>query len=78
MQIDNIKDVAVYGEKNTILGNIVCANVTLKRRENISTLRKRIYKCSEKRLERYKIPQKITISEKLHNDRFKKQRIPSL
>ena len=70
-----ITDVIVYSEKNMIIGNIVCAKITLNKkveeRSFINDLKKR---CSKK-LEHYKIPIKIEIQKNLNfNQRFKKNR----
>ena len=72
---DNISEVTIYGEKNPILGQIVCAKVSLLNDENLKTLKKRIKNFCSGKLERYKIPVKIDIvNEKQHSDRFKKIR----
>jgi len=74
-QIDNVKDVTVYGEKNPLLGNIVCARVTLAEPEDSKAAIYRIKKICAQRLERFKAPVKVTISEESqHSYRFKKRR----
>ena len=73
--LENVKDIVVFGEKSPILGNIVCARVVLKNDESLDSLRKRIYAFCKDKLERYKIPQKVEISDNLYNERFKKNRL---
>ena len=65
----------VYAEKNMIIGNIVCAKITVDKKVEdkkfINDLKKR---CSKK-LEHYKIPMKIEIEKDIKfNPRFKKNR----
>jgi acyl-CoA synthetase (AMP-forming)/AMP-acid ligase II len=74
-EMDNVAEVTVYGEKNPIIGNIVCAKVSLRvnddHKEFIHTLKKY---CSE-RLQNYKIPVKVIVTDtKQHSKRFKKVR----
>ena len=72
---EQISDVMVYAEKNMIIGNIVCAKITVDKKVEdkkfINDLKKR---CSKK-LEHYKIPMKIEIEKDIKfNPRFKKNR----
>jgi acyl-coenzyme A synthetase/AMP-(fatty) acid ligase len=74
-QIDNVADVTVYGEKNPITGNIVCANVRLLEPEDSKTavLRIKIY-CRE-HMPTFQVPVKVNIVEdEMHGERFKKMR----
>jgi long-chain acyl-CoA synthetase len=74
-EIDNVSEVTVYGEKNPIIGSIVCATVSLKREENPKEFSGRLKKYCKGRLQDYKIPIKIKIvHEKQYSDRFKKMR----
>ena len=74
-EIDNIKEVLVFGEKNPIMGNIVCAKIRLEKEENRKIINKRIKKYCSERMRSYKVPVKITITkDKLYGDRFKKKR----
>lgn len=73
--LDNIKDVAVYGEPHALLGQIVVAKVQLCRPEPIASLKYRIRSHCKKTLSNYKIPLKIFISEEaLYTNRQKKSR----
>ena len=75
-EIDNIKEVLVFGEKNPIMGNVVCAKIRLEKEENRKIINKRIKKYCSERMRSYKVPVKITITdEKLYGDRYKKKRI---
>lgn len=75
MEMENVKDVLVRGEKNPIMGNIVCARVCLADAEALKSLKKRIYQFCRPRLESYKIPVKVEIVEgSLAGSRFKKIR----
>lgn len=74
-QIKGINEVIVYGEKNPIMGHIVCCDVNIETGFNFNQVKKEIKsKCSEK-LQAYKIPMKINLSDKkFHSSRFKKMR----
>ncbi len=73
--MDNIADVTVYGEKNPITGNIVCARVTLMEPEEKKEFVSRLKKFCAGKLQGYMIPVKISIIENgQHNERFKKIR----
>lgn len=74
-EMPDIEDVTVYGEKNPITGNIVCAKVNLLHNEEKEKFSSKLKKFCRGRLESYKIPVKIKIiTEKQHNARFKKIR----
>ena len=74
-EIDNIADVIVYGEKNSITGNIVCAKVTLVKVTNKEDFVTELKQFCEKRMKRFMVPVKVTISDdKLFGNRFKKNR----
>lgn len=75
MEIDNIADVCVYGEKHPITGQIIVAEVTLKKPEALSQVRQRVRLYCKGRLSRYKIPTKFTYaSASRAGARFKKMR----
>lgn len=74
-EFDNVAEVAVYGEKNALLGSIVCARVTLKEDEPYKLFTIRLKQFCQQRLPRHKVPMKIIISSQLyHSARFKKVR----
>ncbi len=74
-EMDNVLDVAVFKEANMITGNIPCARVTLKAPEDLQAFTHRLKQYCSQRLDRYKIPVKVRISEQvLYSDRFKRMR----
>jgi len=74
-EVENVAEVSVFGEKNIIIGEIVCAKVRLIDNEESKVFKKRLKKYCNKRLERYKVPVKIEITDKkLYSIRFKKTR----
>jgi long-chain acyl-CoA synthetase len=75
LEIDNVAEATVYGEKNPIMGNIVCAKVKLVKDEDKKefTFKLKGY-CSEK-LQGFKVPVKVSIiDEEQYSERFKKIR----
>lgn len=75
MQMDNVKDAAVRGEKNPITGNIVVARLTLAEPEDLPRLKQKVRQFCKGRLENYKIPVKIEITDNVqHTERYKKMR----
>ncbi len=75
LEIDNVKDVAIFGEKHNILGNIIVARVVLNSPEPIDSVKKRIRKACLAKLNQYKVPTKILLTDKpLHTTRQKKIR----
>ena len=74
-EMTNVGEVTVFGEKNSILGNIVCAKVRLSRQEDQKSFALRLKKYCSERLQNYKVPVRvIVVDERLHGDRFKKVR----
>jgi acyl-CoA synthetase (AMP-forming)/AMP-acid ligase II len=77
-EMDSVADVTVFGEKNPITGNIVCADVLpafqvtdANRKEFISNLKQHC----RRNLQGYKVPVKVSlVSEQQYNNRFKKIR----
>jgi long-chain acyl-CoA synthetase len=73
-EIDNVAESTVYGEKNPVLGNIVCSRVRLWREEDPKTVARRIKKYCGEKLQNYKVPMKIIFNqENQHSSRFKKK-----
>ncbi len=74
-EIENVAEVTVYGEKNSITGNIVCAQVRLREVEDPKAAVLRIKKVCRARLPAFKVPVKILlVDEDMHSERFKKKR----
>lgn len=75
MEMENVKDATVRGEKNPITGNFVVAKIFLDKPEERSMLKKRVRNFCKDRLENYKIPVKIEIADEVqYTGRFKKVR----
>ena len=75
LTMDNIEDVAVFSEKNNLLGNMIVAEVVLKEPESLDLLKKRIRKDCAKKLAPFKIPSKVIIADRnLYSARHKKIR----
>jgi long-chain acyl-CoA synthetase len=76
-EMSNIAEVAVYGEPNALMGQIVCARIRLLEAADPKALLKGIQRYCQGRLESYKIPRKIELSdESLASSRFKIRRSP--
>jgi acyl-CoA synthetase (AMP-forming)/AMP-acid ligase II len=74
-ELGNVAEVTVYGEKNNIMGNIVCAKIRLVQEENWKDFTKRLKKYCREHLQGFKIPVKLTnIQQNQHSARFKKVR----
>lgn len=78
MELDNVLSVTVYGEKNPVVGNIVCAKIQLKKEEDQKLFSAKVKKICNEQLARFKVPVKIVYSaEDQVNSRFKKERYRS-
>lgn len=76
LELDNVNDVTVFGEKNLLLGNIVCAKISLKSSEDSNLFKKRLKLFCKSKLQSFKIPVKIEIlDEIIITERQKKRRI---
>lgn len=75
LQMENVRDAAVYGEKNPITGQIVAARVNLIEPEDSSEFRKRLRAFCKDKLASFKIPIKIEVTEREQFSlRYKKMR----
>jgi len=75
LAFDNVKDATVYGRPNPITGHIVAARITPIKPEDPDGLRRRLRSFCQGRLERFKVPTVIEITEgPQHSSRFKKRR----
>lgn len=73
--LPNIIDLAVFGEKNALVGNVVCLRVVLNEPEELTAFRKRMKAFCAHKLLPYQIPQKIIIANEVsYSARFKKMR----
>ena len=76
LQCPNVLDVQVYAEKNILIGNIICAKVLLQRPEDHELFSQKLKSFCQEKLEKFKVPVKIFITENLeHSARFKKKRV---
>ena len=74
-ELDNVAEVTVFGEKNPITGNIVCARVTLLHDEDHKSFTARLKNFCRERMQKYKVPVKVIVAtEHQHSARFKKLR----
>lgn len=72
----NVAEVTVYGEKNPITGNIVCALVRLKEAEDTKAAALRLKKACRAVLPAFKVPVKIEfVDEAMYSERYKKIRL---
>lgn len=77
LQMDNVKDVVVFGEKNPITGQIVVARVNLFEPEDPRAFKQRLRAFCQDKLATYKIPVKVEISgQEQFNARYKRVRQP--
>lgn len=75
MEMPEISDAVVYGEANSITGQIVCAKVVLSESGNPATIRQAVRVFCRSRLAPYKVPVKVFATDRtLFGDRFKKLR----
>jgi acyl-CoA synthetase (AMP-forming)/AMP-acid ligase II len=76
LELDNIKDVAVYGETNPLLGQIVVAKVATIEPESAASLKQRIRKACAHTLAAFKLPTKVVVAdaEEFYSVRLKKKR----
>jgi acyl-CoA synthetase (AMP-forming)/AMP-acid ligase II len=75
LTIDGIEDVAVYGEKHPLLGQIVVAKVSTVRDIELATLKQQIRSACRARLAAYKVPAKVELAEgPFYTSRQKKSR----
>jgi len=77
LQMDNVRDVVVLGEKNPITGQIVTARLNLSEPEDPRQFRRRMVAFCRGKLAAYKVPVKVEISSReQYNARYKRMRLP--
>jgi acyl-CoA synthetase (AMP-forming)/AMP-acid ligase II len=76
LELPNIKDVAVYGEANPFLGQVVVARVAPFEPETADSLKQRIRRGCAARLAAYMLPTKVLVADgaELYSARLKKRR----
>ena len=73
--LPEVVDVTVYGERNPLVGNIVCANIRTREPVNAIAFGETVKALCRERLERFKVPVRICLVDgEQHGDRFKKLR----
>ncbi len=73
--MDNVAEVTIFGEKNSIIGNIVSARVRLRKEEDKKKFILRLKNYCSKKIQNYKIPIKVMIINKeQYSNRYKKVR----
>jgi acyl-coenzyme A synthetase/AMP-(fatty) acid ligase len=77
-ELEAVAEATVYGEKNAITGNIVCADITtaspLDRAQQKELIARVKQHCRES-LQKYKVPLRVNVvTEQQHTERFKKSR----
>ncbi|MBI2824136.1 MAG: long-chain fatty acid--CoA ligase [Planctomycetia bacterium] len=74
-EMPGVADATVYGERNAITGQIVCAKVTLDASEDTATFPRRLKQHCRGRLALFKVPVKVdVVAAPQHGARFKKMR----
>ena len=75
LEMSNVNEVTVYGEKHVMMGNIVCAKVSLNEPEEVKEFARKLKAHCKIKLQSFKVPVKVFVTEEqLFSDRFKKQR----
>jgi acyl-CoA synthetase (AMP-forming)/AMP-acid ligase II len=76
LALDNITDVAVFGEAHAILGQVVVAKVATLEPESQASLKQRIRTEGARHLAPFKLPTKVVLAEEsdLYSTRLKKRR----
>ncbi|MEA9568024.1 fatty acid--CoA ligase family protein [Polynucleobacter sp. AP-Nickl1-40-C4] len=75
LELENIEDVAVYGEKHALLGQMIVAKILLKAPESSESVKKRVRSACLSCLAPFKAPSKVILTkDPLHNSRQKKIR----
>jgi acyl-CoA synthetase (AMP-forming)/AMP-acid ligase II len=75
-ELENVAEVTIFGEKNPIMGNIVCAKVRLIEKEDKQQFITRLKIYCRQKLQSFKVPVKVIVeNEQQFNERFKKKRI---
>ena len=76
LEMPGVEDIAVRGEENPLMGNIVFAKFKISTDESKKDFQKRMREFAKGKLESYKIPQQIELvsEEEIHSVRLKKDR----
>jgi len=75
LDMENVHDVAVFGESHVMLGQIVVAKIVLEQPEVLDSVKKRVRLACMAKLASFKVPAKVVLTEDvLHSARQKKIR----
>ena len=75
LEMPGVEDVAVYGAPNPITGKVVAARIRLREPEELRPFRKRMRAYCEGKLQNFKVPVKVELTdESFHSERVKKMR----
>lgn len=75
LEMDNVEDVVVFGQDHAITGKMVVAKFKLEKPETTRELKARMLAYCKDRLQSYKIPGKVLLTdETTYNERFKRMR----
>jgi len=75
LDMDEVAEATVYGEKNPIIGNIVCVKVEIKNKQEEKIFTSKLKRHCKENLQGYKVPVKVAIVQNIsHSERFKKTR----
>jgi long-chain acyl-CoA synthetase len=70
-----VAEVSVYGDKNAIMGQIVCAAIRLRESRDARKFHRELRQFCRQRLQEFQIPVRVRLVENpLHGERFKKNR----
>jgi long-chain acyl-CoA synthetase len=74
-EMPEVAEVSVYGEKNAIMGQIVCAAIRLSESRDSRQFHHELRQFCRQRLQEFQIPVRVTLVENaMHGERFKKNR----
>ena len=74
-EMPEVAEVSVYGEKNAITGQIVCAAIRLRESRDGLQFHRELRQFCRQRLQEFQIPVRVRLVDNaLHGDRFKKNR----
>jgi acyl-coenzyme A synthetase/AMP-(fatty) acid ligase len=75
LDVENVQDVAVFGETHSLLGQIVVAKIVLNQPEAVESVKKRVRQACLSKLASFKVPAKVVLTAGvLHSARQKKIR----
>ena len=75
LEMDNVEDAVVFGLAHPITGKMVAVKIKLRNEEGLRDFKARMLAYCKDRLQSYKIPAKIVLTEETtYNERFKRMR----